>query len=496
MKINLFKYSLEISVFFSGGIVMVYELLGSRILGPYLGTSIIVWTSLIGVILGSLSLGYYIGGKISDRATSYRQLSFFIFISGICVFLTYLLKDPLLSIFQDFTLDEKFKTVVVSTLLFSPASIILGIVSPYSVRLKIEHLKNSGTTVGNLYAISTLGSIFGTFLAGFYLIPSFGTNNLLIILSLSLLLISLLLFSKDLDKTKLFFLILMLVMLGVNYSFDKLPNKKVIDIDTLYNRVLVYEYKDNDTGKDIRGLRINNEYSSAMFLDGDDELVYQYTKYYDLIGYYNPNFKNALLIGGAAYSYPKHFLKKFPNAKIDVVEIDPGLTDVATKYFKLDTSNPRLGIFHTDGRVFLNNANRKYDVVYGDAFKSQWSIPWQLTTKESVKLTYDLLNDDGIVFLNIISSLNGPSSDFLKAEYATYKSVFPNVYLYPITTKDEKTVQNIILIAFKNDKNIEAKFSNANDLQLLSMKLDSVLNNGVVLTDDYAPVDYYAIKGL
>src|SRR5665648_670250 len=173
MKIS--KYLLEIVVFVCGAVVMIFELVGSRVLGPYFGTSIFVWTSLIGIILGSLSIGYYLGGKIADKKSSFKSLSLIIFLAAISIGLTVLIKDFWLFVLQNSFTDIRTSSVLASLGLFLPASVFLGMVSPYAVKLKIKNLDTSASTVGNLYAISTTGSIFGTFLAGFYLIPHFGT---------------------------------------------------------------------------------------------------------------------------------------------------------------------------------------------------------------------------------------------------------------------------------------------------------------------------------
>lgn len=179
MKIS--KYLLEIVVFVCGAVVMIFELVGSRVLGPYFGTSIVVWTSLIGIILGSLSLGYYLGGKIADKKSSFKGLSLIIFFAAISIGLTVIIKDFWLFVLQNSFTDIRTSSVLASLSLFLPASVFLGMVSPYAVKLKLKNLNTSASTVGTLYAISTIGSIFGTFLSGFYLIPHFGTNKLLII---------------------------------------------------------------------------------------------------------------------------------------------------------------------------------------------------------------------------------------------------------------------------------------------------------------------------
>ncbi|MFA6306891.1 MAG: fused MFS/spermidine synthase [Patescibacteria group bacterium] len=494
---KIYKYILEITVFACGTVVMIFELVGSRVLGPYFGTSIFVWTSLIGIILGSLSLGYYLGGKIADKKTSLSGLSLIILLAAISIGLTILIKDFLLAVSQASFTDIRLAAVLASLILFSPASMLLGMVSPYAVKLKMENLNTSGRTVGNLYAISTVGSIIGTFLSGFYLIPRFGTNKLLIILSIILIIVSLALAVKKYTKTKLLVFIIAVVSWSAISGLDGLALKNgFIDVDTAYNRIWIYNRLEPNTNRLTKIMGINNENHSSMFLDSD-ELVNEYTKYYHLAKHFNPNFKATLMLGGAGYSYPKDFLLKYPEAMIDVVEIDQKITDLAKKYFRLK-ENPRLNIFHEDGRVFLNKTRKKYDVIFGDAFSSRYSLPYQLTTREAVQKKYDILNDGGAVILNIISAIDGEKGEFLRAEYATYKNIFPQVYLFPVSRPNNgSAVQNIILVALKSKS--EPKFDSANPElngyleHLWKKEIDTDIP---ILTDDYAPVDYYISKAI
>ncbi len=497
MKID--KYILEIVVFICGAVVMVFELVGSRVLGPYLGTSIFVWTSLIGVILGSLSLGYYWGGKIADKKPNFENLSLIVFLSAIFIGLTTLTKDYWLIGLQSIIMDAKIVSVFASIILFLPANICLGMISPYAVKLKMHNLDTSARTVGNLYAISTLGSIFGTFLSGFYLIPHFGTNKLLIILLITLILTSLALSIKQLTKAKLLFLVIIIIACSTISVFNSRTLEGIgfsnfIDVDTAYNRIWIYDHIDKKTGELIKTMGINNENHSSMFLNSD-KLVNEYTKYYNLAEHFNPNFKKTLMFGGAGYSYPKSFLERYKNATIDVVEIDPKVTELAKEYFRLK-DDPRLTIYHEDGRVYLNKTEEKYDVIFGDAFSSHYSLPYQLTTKEAVQKNFDILNNDGVVILNIISALEGEKSNFLKAEYITYQSVFPQVYLFPVQTpNDSSQVQNIILVALKSRES--QTFTDADpslNEYLGHLWQNKVETNLPILTDDFAPVDYYINK--
>lgn len=487
------KYTLEIVVFLCGAVVMIFELVGSRVLGPYFGTSLFVWTSLIGIIMGSLSIGYYIGGKVADRNPSYKNLAAIIFGAAVFICLTILLKDFCLASFHNIFVNKKFSSILVSLLLFLPASVLLGMVSPYAVKLKMKSLNTSATTVGNLYAISTAGSIIGTFAAGFYLIPYFGTNKLLIILSIILVLISLFLYAEKNMQEKVFILVILIIGFAFldKFNFIIAGRYKIIDVDTEYNRIWIYDSLDRNTNKVVKMMGINNENHSLMFLDSD-KLANEYAKYYDLAKHFNPNFKKTLMFGGAGYSYPKYFLSKYKDATIDVVEIDPKVTELARKYFRLK-DDPRMKIYSEDGRVFLNDTNEKYDVIFGDAFSSHYSVPYQLTTQEAVQKKYNILNDNGVVVLNIISSINGDKGRFLRAEYATYKSVFPQVYIFPVMYQyDGEKIQNIILVALKSEKNPTFIDSDPELNKLLNrLWKDSIANDMPILTDDYAPVDYY-----
>jgi len=490
------RFGIEIIVFICGAVVMIFELVGSRILGPFLGTTIFVWTSLIGVILGSLSLGYWLGGYFADKKPKIEILSTIIFLSAISIIFTTIIHRYFLNQLPNYNFDVRLQAVIASVILFSPASIFLGMVSPYAIKLKLKHVNSTGKIAGNLYAISTVGSICGTFLAGFFLIPFFGHQNILFFLSAILLIISIVLFFLTRLNNKAGFAILFLLFLFVLKFLILKQNNEVIDVDTKYNRVLIYNASDYRTGKSAKYMRINNEYSGAMFLDSD-ELVFQYLKYYDLSEHFNPDFRRSLLIGGATYSYPKHYLNKFPEASIDVVEIDPELTQLARKHFQL-SDNPRMKIIHEDGRTFLNKCKEKYDVVFVDAFKSQYTLPYQLTTREAVQKIYNVLNNDGIAILNIISSIDGMKSLFLQAEYLTYQSVFQQVYLFVIQNLDDKEqLQSVVLVALKSDK---TPVFNSSD-SVLNEYLQHLLINGIetsvpILTDEFAPVEFYMNKAI
>ncbi len=489
------RYNLEIIVFAVGAVVMILELVGSRILAPYLGTSIFVWTSLIGIILGSLSLGYWQGGKIADKNPNYKTFSLILLVAAILIGLNVFLKSFLLTALYSYKSDLRFEAIIASVILFAPASFSLGAISPYAVKLKMQNLDKSGSTVGNLYAISTIGSIIGTFLAGFFLISYFTNTQLLLLLSLILIICSIASYDKHSIKTTASLILFLIFSLIATNSIEKYyRDQGLIDIDTAYNKVWIFPATDPKTGKNIKLMMLNNESNSAMFTENDN-LVFDYTKFYPLAGHFSPNFKNSLMLGGGAYSWPKYYLKNYPQANIDVVEIDPALTEISRKYFRLKNDS-HLTIYHEDARIFLNETNNKYDVIFGDAFKSMYSVPYQLTTREATKKIFNALNDNGTAIINVIGAIEGEKGKFIQAEYKTYKSIFPQVYLFPIENYlDGENTQNVILVALKSDQKPFFRDINPEiDRLLRHLWTKEIKTDLPILTDNYAPVDQYMMS--
>jgi len=486
-------------IFFVGVISMSFEIAGSRILGPYFGTSVFVWTGLIGVIMGSLSIGYWIGGKLSVFSSNLAILSYILIGSAVIVALSTFGNTYVIDRIVKYVPGLRLRSIISSLVLFGPAGILFGMALPYGVKLSVKNLDSTAATVGKLYALSTFGSIIGTFITGFFILPWIGFQNNLYSLSGILIALSLI----HIFEKKLFTNLSLTVFGGliVFFFWQNSQNTTLdyIDTDTMYNRVLVFETTDEETGRPVRMLRVNNENSSAMFTDEDDGLAFEVLKYYRLVEHFVPDFKSTLMIGGSGYAFPKDYLNRYPGAKIEVVEIDPGLTEIAKMYFNLP-DNPDLSVVHEDGRTFLNRTNNKYDAVFMDAYKSMLTIPFQLTTKESIQKMYQSLNNGGAVFANIISSLEPRKNEFLLSQIATYQSVFPYVNLYAVQypDPDEKQkafFQNFMLVGIKSN---EPPSQHSNDPELdkyLSHKMEvKATEKPLVFTDEYAPVEFFASK--
>ncbi len=494
------KHQLELIIFFAGTITMAFELAGSRILGPYFGASIFIWTSLIGIIMGSLSVGYWFGGQVSIRRSDLKILSILLLFGAIFIFVTAFGHDYILKRAVKYIPDFRLQVVISSAVLFGPASLFMGAVLPYAVKLKINTVESSGIAVGRLYALSTIGSITGTFLSGFVLLPLFGFLNIMYALTGILLVFCFWIFFVD--KTKVYLAVTLFSIVLLSSVWIKTYTKEVdyIDKDTQYNRVFVYNTTDKPTGRPVKMLAVNNEHSSAMFLDGSG-LVFEVLKYYHLVKHFNPGFKHSLMIGGSGYAFPKDYLERYPEATMDVVEIDPELTSIAYSYFDLP-HDPRLRIFHEDGRTFINREENKYDAFFMDAYKSMITVPFQLTTKEAIQKIYDILNEDGVVLANLISTLSHKSNAFLRAELATYKSVFPQVYLFAVqypnpTEKEKEHFQNFMLVGLKTGVKPSLMSDNKELNEFLSHLVKINIEEDLpILTDDFAPVEYYTSMAL
>ena len=496
MRSVLAKYALEVTVFVCGAVVMIYEIIGSRIVSPFIGTSIYVWTSLIGVILAALSIGYWLGGRVADRRPDLKLLASIIFVAGGLISLTILIKDLVLGAVAAAPTGLEIRSLLASIFLFAPASVVLGFVLPFAVRLKMVSLVDSGKTVGRLYALSTIGSIVGTFAAGFFLIPFVGSVRTLYILAASLIVLSLML--APLAFTRATFASITVFIFGVVLneltSLYLRDTHELYDIDTGYSRIQVFRTVDPKTGRPMRALSTDPfSVQSAIYLDGD-ELALRYTNFYHLVRHFRPDFRNTLMIGGAGYSFPRDYLRTYPDGTIDVVEIDPGVTSIARSHFGL-VDDPRLKIFHEDGRVFLNRSgSAQYHAILIDAFGSLFTIPNHLTTVEAIRNIDRLLDDKGVVIFNLGSAISGESSRFLQAELATYRSVFPTVHLFKVNPDyDNERVQNVIVVACKSDCTPDQASTDDPELsRLLAHRYTADIPTPLpILTDDLAPVEYY-----
>ena len=483
------KYKSEIIIFLVNAVYMILELVASRVLSAYFGSSNTVWTSVIGIILLSSSIGNYLGGKIADKKNLNKNTKLVLQISGIMVFALPLIQKEILNLVSSAIGNIRIGAIIGTILLFFLPSMFIGFLSPIIIKAKLKNLEQAGQVSGIIYAISTFGGIFGTFLGGFYLLPTYGSTITLFILSATLFILVFCVdgfnFNNQLYKIITVICIMLNIIMIIVYSNKNKVNsvlvqngntKVSVEYDTQYGKVKIYNLN-IDSGA-IRVMEIDKGNESATYIDKAkcNELVFEYTKYYDLMFKSNKDIKNVLMIGGAGYSYPKYFISKYPDKNMDVVEIDEDVTNIAKKYFYLN-ENDRLNLITADGRAYLNKNEKKYDAILNDAFSGN-SPAEILTTVEAANKIHDRLTENGLYLTNIISSINGENSKFIKAEINTLKLAFKNVYAIPCNYKNEDNiVQNIMVVATDATLKLEE-----------DKKID-IKKDEIILTDDCCPVD-------
>lgn len=497
---------LPISVFITGACVLIIEVVAVRALSPHYGNTIFAVSSVISVILAALSIGYYIGGKFADKHPSLRWFFGIILISGLVVLAVHLLSIIILPVLSA-SLSLASGPLISSLLFFLAPALLLGMLSPYAIKLQSVQVPEQGvgSVSGKMFFWSTLGSIFGSLLAGFVLIPSFGINYIFIATGIALFLLGFIPLAvigfdrKWLIKSVFFILVLAGVTISTAHQAkgDALYSK-----DGVYEKIMIYDSAQKN--RPVRVFQQDRSASGAMFLDSDDptDLVYEYTKYYSLYKVFKPDIQNALVIGGGAYSIPKALLAELPDATIDVSEIEPSLFDLAKKYFKAE-ERPNLNNYIEDGRRFLRDSDKKYDLIFSDVYYSLFSIPSHFTTKEFFTIAKDKLSSEGIFVANLIGDLSRQQPSLFFAEVKTFQSVFPNSYFFAVDTPEKTGSQNIIFVGYNSDKKVD--LNDPSFLQDKNPVISSLRNKVIdlerydlspypVLTDNYSPVEYLTAK--
>lgn len=492
---------LAVASFFCGTCVMVLEMAGSRVVAPYMGTSLIVWTSLIGIVMASLTLGYWLGGVVSDRHPRRKLLAAIIGGASLSTALMAVAANPLLGVIAGNVPNVYVGSVIAAISLFAVPSVLLGMVSPFIVRLAMHSVGSSGSTVGRFSALSSAGSILGTFLGGFVLISFFASGTILFLVAGVLALVALTLYPSG---AKLLAPLAVAALACMAWSeAGAMPSSPPgINLNTRYNHIRISDTTIFSSGRAVRILQTDPlGAQSLMFVDAPDELFSEYTKFYDLAFHYKPDAKDVLMLGGGGYCVPKHLAATRPEVAVDVVELDPGITKAARDYFNLE-DRPNQRIFHEDARQFLNreaaSGEKKYDAIFEDVFGSAYNIPFHLTSVECMKRVRDLLQPDGVFVVNVIGSLLGRQSGVFGGIYASIAEVFPTVMIFPTTHPDsEYALQNVMIVALGEAaaKKLEAAPGDEKMTRLLAHRWTKPYTPKVAaFTDAFAPVERYSLR--
>jgi len=499
----------NIVVFIASFCTLVIELVAGRIMAPHVGVSLYTWTSIIGVVLAGISIGAYLGGLIADRFPKPSTLGWLLFFSGVGA----LSISPITNILgaTHFQTTLMLRIVILTTVIFFIPSCILGMISPVVVKLTLNNLAKTGNVVGKIYAFSTLGSIIGTFATGFFLISWMGTRNILLCVGI-VLMISALIFGGAFARKKtsaILLAVFVAVLLSLSWAFygyafkapvdDKTYFFKESDYYTLQVRKLLAK---GDRGW-VEALVLDHLIHSINDLKDPYYLDYEYIRIYEELMRWRMNrvgTLNTLFIGGGGYTLPRCLELMYPKAEIDVVEIDPEITQIVHQYLGVP-KDTRIRSFNEDGRWFVMNSpdEGKYDFIVGDAF-NDLSIPYHLTTKEFALQMARLLKPDGILMANVIDSYE--KGQFMPSYICTLEEVFGkgNVHLVSPRPDDEnKGILTRVIVASKKGVNMGdfvafMKRQGGEDVMSHVMSQEHLqqylaTRPSIVLTDDYVPVD-------
>lgn len=509
-------WQLKLVVFVAGAVLMGLEMTGSRVLAIHFGSSIYVWGAIIGIFLAALSIGYYSGGMLADRKPAFSLLNLLLLIAGCWLLLIPIYANRVCRVVLSLNPGERLGPLLATMLLFAGPSILLGMVSPYAVRLAARTVETMGNVSGRLYALSTFGSIVGTLLTAFWLIPLVGARTLLQIFALCLILLPLVAI-KAIRRKAVIILIVAVFVISAFLLNARLRGRAGANQNVVYETDSAYHYIQivDDTQRRTRFLQFNNYIEGAINLEPPFETRVSYTNGFELARIFKPQLRKILIIGGGGGIGARKFVTDDPAVEVDLVEIDPRVVALSFEYFHLEPS-ARLRVHVTDGRNFVRRSSDKYDLVVLDAFTIGGQIPFHLTTQEFMQEIEHVLTPGGVLLANINGTMRGARSRILRSEYKTAATVFDHLYLFPHLNDTERQQRrqidpdlrrSIILIAVNgNAMNKEAIAIAARQLevagivrtptfledasQLFTGRLS--LEDVRVLTDDYAPVDTMA----
>lgn len=492
-------------VFFAGFASLAVELSASRLLGNYFGSSNLVWAAIIGLVLIYLSAGYWLGGRWADRSPQANTFFSILMWAALFIGLVPLASRPILraasQAFDQMRTGEMFGAFISVLILFSLPVTLLGTASPFAVRLALEEKESSGKTAGKIYAISTLGSFIGTFLPVLLLIPAIGTYRTFIVLSAMLMLPAWIGLWRTAGIRKALAVlwmpaaVLVASCIGLR-GLDKIAQNVIFEGESAYNYIQVQEINDYMILRLNEGQGIHSiAHPVVRDFHGPWEQVLAAPFYYPPSD--QPQEVNRIaILGLAAGTSANQASVVFPDAKIDGFEIDPEIVEIAYSFFNMDKEN--LNVYIQDARWGIARSAEPYDIISVDAFRPPY-IPWHLTTREFFSEVYNHLSRKGTLVINVARIYD--DRRLLDALSATIQSIFPSVYIVDLpdtlnsmifatklpTVKDN-LIENYALISESVDPNPLL----LNTLEITILNQQPVSSEGIILSDDLAPVERIA----
>ena len=500
-KSNSFLFYLIITAILCGALVMVVEVLGSRVIGPFFGVSLFVWTSLITVTLVALALGYGIGGIIADRYSSADYLYGFIFVSGVLVLLIPWLAPSVIEFSQPMGL--RLGAMVSTLVLFGPSLFLMGFVSPYLIKIAASELRNLGRMVGGFYALSTFGSVMGTVLTGFVLIAYFGVSRIFDITGSLLILLAVgyfVLYRRNwLALAALVIPLFVLLDSGAEASVSSVMESgtrvtRIAQRESFYGNVMVldYEYGNNRTRELVIDGLVQGGVNRNTGLS-----IYAYNYFLQFIPLaLNPGGRNCLVVGLGAGLIPEWYGAR--GIDTHVVDIDPAVVELAGTYFGFNINN---NVFIQDARYFLNTTDTVYDYLILDVFNGD-TTPGYLLSREAVSLLSKRLAKNGVLGINLVGSLRRDVK-MTASVVKTLETEFDQVEIYPTFDHGQgEGIGNLAIVAYRGAPR-SVDWRSMRNHRVDAFVFREVWNAigkrftfpdetpAIVLTDDYNPIDFF-----
>lgn len=486
---------------FAGGFASIgVELTASRLVAPYFGSSTFIWASLIGITLAFLSLGYLLGGRVADRRPDPVVLYSLTAVAAVAIAAIPLVSQPLLlgslQAFRELDAGAFYGTLVGTLLLLAPPITLLGFISPFAIRLQMDDVTSAGNTAGSLYALSTVGSIAGSFLPVLVLIPLIGTAATFVALSLILLAPALAgLLALRARTLALVAALAALAMPALTLAAPdgiRPPERGTLlhEQESTYNYIQVVEQDGRRSLILNEGHAIHSVYDPDALLTGGPWDYFMVAPL--LVERSDAPPENAMLIGLAGGTVARQLSAAFGPIPITGVEIDPEIAEVGRDYFALDEME-NVDVVIADGRYALKTDDRSYDLIGVDAYRQPY-IPFQLTSREFFQEVSDHLRPGGVAVVN--AGRTATDYRLVEALGSTMRDVFPHVIAIDV---DRYT--NTMLIGSHEPLSAGALVANLEDLpadspvrevaawSLATGNMRTVEPGGFVFTDDRAPVE-------
>jgi spermidine synthase len=389
------RLALGALVFGAGIGALATEITASRLLAPYFGSSTIVWANLIGIVLAALAVGYWLGGRIADRRPEPALLGFIVLAAAACVAAIPFVADPLLELTVE-GLDEASVGAVVGSfiavlLLCTPPVLLLGMVSPFAIRLAVSSVETAGAVAGKLYALSTAGSLLGTFLPALVLIPAIGTQRTFLVVAALIALSSCFL----LGARYLVVVALLVALVALPPGLVK-PTEGLIHEENSYHQYI--QVVERDDGRRLlhlnEGVAVHSLWRADSVLTGG-----VWDAFLALPPLLGRPLERVAILGNAAGTTARALGVYYPEAEVDGVELDPAVSRVGRRYFGME-DNPRLTVHDADARPYLRSTDERYDLIVVDAYHQPY-VPFYLATREFFALVRERLAPGGIVALNV-----------------------------------------------------------------------------------------------